>query len=154
VSDEDFGERLISRTPVKVRRRVIWGECDPAQVVYTPRFSDYAAAAGMWFTRVVLNSQDPSLATLGIGTPMKALSMEFHHTLRPDDVFDMTVHVGDIRNRTFELDIAADLNGRPIFSAKIVPIMIDAKSFTSVDIPTQIRERLERYRSLCSRESS
>ena len=30
-------EALISRAPVIVRRRVKWGECDPAGVVYTPR---------------------------------------------------------------------------------------------------------------------
>lgn len=150
LDDDEYGERLVSRMPVRVRRRVIFGECDPAQVVYTPRFADYAAAAGGWFTRVVLNAEEPKLATLGIGTPMKAMSMEFHHTLRPDDIFDMTVFVRDIRTRTFELDIVGELDGRPVFNARIVPIMIDAKQFSSVAIPAEVQERLERYRTLCA----
>ncbi len=52
--DEIMDERLLCRSPVKVRRRVRWGECDPAQVVYTPRFADYLAAAYSWFARLVL----------------------------------------------------------------------------------------------------
>jgi acyl-CoA thioesterase FadM len=147
--DDDIGERLVCRAPVRVRRRVIFGECDPAQVVYTPRFADYAVAAGGWFTRTVLNAEEPKLATLGIDTPMKAMSLEFHYPLRPDDIFDMTAFVRDIRTRTFELDIVAELNGTPVFNARIVPIMIDSKLFTSVEIPPQVRDRLERYRGLC-----
>lgn len=149
MQDEDFTERLVSRMPVRVRRRVLWGECDPAQVVYTPRFSDYAVAGANWFMRTVVNSEQPDLATLGVGTPMKAMSLEFHHTLRPDDMFDMVVTIGDIRTRTFELNIAADLGGKPVFNARIVPIMINAQEFTSVGIPAAMRERLERYQHAC-----
>ncbi len=36
-------EAVLADTPFVVRRRVKWGECDPAGVVYTPSFSEYVA---------------------------------------------------------------------------------------------------------------
>ena len=38
-------EYLLSERPLTVRRRVRWGECDPAGVVYTATFADYAISA-------------------------------------------------------------------------------------------------------------
>lgn len=34
-------EHVLSQLPFVVRRRVKWGECDPAGVVYTVTFSEY-----------------------------------------------------------------------------------------------------------------
>lgn len=150
MSDDEATERLVSRAPVRVRRRVLWGECDPAQVVYTPRFTDYAVSAAGWFFRTIVNVEQPDLNALDIGTPMKAMSFEFHHVLRPDDLFDMTVVVRDLRTRSLEIGIEATGPGsRPIFGARLFPIMIDRRSFTSVAIPEVVRARVERYRALC-----
>jgi hypothetical protein len=38
-------EQVTDTTPLKVHRRVRWGECDPAGVVYTVNFCEYVASA-------------------------------------------------------------------------------------------------------------
>lgn len=147
VPDDMTQERLVSNGPIIVRRRVRWGECDPAQVVYTPRFTDYLAAAFGWFLRVVM--ADVLVADDGsrLSTPMKALSLEFHRVLRPDDLFDMTVHVLDVRQRTFDLHIfARSLDNEARFEGRLSPIIVD-KNFRSVDMPARLRDALLAYQA-------
>lgn len=139
-----FTEALVSRRPVVVRRQVQWGECDPAGVVYTPRFADYLVAAYLWFVRCELS--DVGLTDLGIGTPMKAMRLEFHRMLAADDWFEMCVRVSGVRTRTFDLEVegAAD-DGRLCFAGLITPIMFDNQSRVGVAIPEAARARLVAY---------
>lgn len=144
--DLELGERLVSREPVVVRRRVIWGDCDPAQVVYTPRFADYAAAAVQWFWRVANTDGGLDLAAHGLLTPIKAMAFTFHRVLRPDDLFDMTVYVETIRNRTVDLLVeASGTEGAAHFSARFTTILVAADSFESRPIPSPTRRALESY---------
>jgi acyl-CoA thioesterase FadM len=139
----DFTEVLISREPVVVRRRVQWGECDPAGVVYTPRFAEYAVSASLWFMRIILR---PALADETLESPLKALSLEFHKTLKPDELFDMTVLVCVVRRRTFDLHIrATGIDGQDRFTGKVSPIIVQRDTFASVDIPAVARNLLHRY---------
>lgn len=143
----EYVEALVSRRPVIVRRRVLWAECDPARVVYTGRFFDYLSSAYGWFLKAVLNERG-SLASLGLGTPMKAVALEFHSMLRPDDWFGMTVRVTDIRTRTFDLEVTARSDERtPVFTGRISPIFVDDATKASCAIPDAFRDKLERYRS-------
>lgn len=43
-------EQVLSERPLVIRRRVKWGDCDPAGVVYTPMFSEYVISAAELFT--------------------------------------------------------------------------------------------------------
>lgn len=145
-ADETTNERLLSKNPVTVRRRVLWGECDPARVVYTPRFADYLAAAYGWFLRTVLTDSLVLDDGARLATPIKALSLEFHRVLRPGDLFDMTVHVTAVRTRTFDLLVSArSPDGEPRFTGKVSPIVVKSADFRSTDIPPRARKLLLNY---------
>jgi acyl-CoA thioester hydrolase len=151
--DGRTSERLISICPVIVRRRVLWGECDPAKVVYTPRFADYLAAAYGWFSRTILDEALVIDGEVRFATPMKALSLEFHHVLRPNDLFDMTVMLVDIRTRTFDLEIRAhSLDGEPRFTGRLSPIIVRTADFRSTELPDAARQALADYQRDCSAE--
>ncbi len=145
--DDDSTEHLVSRLPVRVRRRVAWGECDPAQVVYTPRFVDYLVSAFGWFVKVVLNADAPTLLDAGLGTPMKGLELEFRQTLRPNQFFEMAVLVTELRQRTFDVAITArNTQDETVFIGRLSPIFIDRATFTSVAIPEPFASRIRQYR--------
>ncbi len=151
IGDEDFRDRLIGRAPVTVRRRVLWGDCDPAQVVYTPRFADYVASAADWFWRVVMDGHPPSLGEAELYTPVKHLSFTFHHVLRPDDLFDMSVRVTTVRTRTLDLAIeAVGMDGTPRFSSVLSPIIISSKNYQALALPEHVRAALEAYATRCA----
>ncbi len=145
--DDDVQEMLVAQAPVTVRRRVMWGECDPAQVVYTPRFADYAASAATWFWRVLMRGQQSSLKELGLFTPVKHLSFVFHKVLRPEDIFDMVVRVTDMRTKSLDLAIEASAtDGTPRFSAVLTPIIVSMAAYEAIAIPQSVREAIEEYR--------
>jgi acyl-CoA thioester hydrolase len=140
-------EALISRDPVIVHRRVRWGECDPAGVVYTPRFADYAVSAYEHFIACLLG--DPPQArmhAMGLGLPMKAMTFEFRRSLPSEESFDMIVGVAAIRTRTFDLQIEGrNPEGDSLFVAVLSAICITPQNRTSIAIPAGLRRQLEEY---------
>ena len=139
-------EYLISERPLVVRRRVKWGECDPAGVVYTATFADYVIAAGALF------GTTPQLAKSEqqFGTPSRALSFDFLRSLRPDEEFDMTVRVAEVRSRTYVLDIAATTpRGEAVFNARLTPVCVARPERRSIDIPPAFRQALLDYQRDC-----
>jgi len=146
----DFSEKMISTLPVVVRRRVKFGECDPAGVVYTPNFSEFALSAYQWFVSSLLG--EPMFAAMkriGFDSPIKALSFEFLSMLEVEGVFDMTCIVTDIRNRTFDVAITGRSitdPARDLFIARLTPIMVSRTERRSIEIPDVLRHRLEQYR--------
>jgi acyl-CoA thioester hydrolase len=145
--NQDFKEIVLSGSPLRIRRRVAWGECDAVGVVYTPRFADYATEAALWFIKLVLR---PHLAE-HIDSPMKGMRFVFHRTLKIDELFEMCVRLIEIRQRTFDLEIrGTDIAGGPRFTAILSPILVDRRTFTSVPIPPGVRALLEDYKSTFS----
>jgi len=149
----DYSEVLIGKVPVTVRRRVRWGECDPAGVVYTPRFVDFAVAAADWFVRVALGFVDrPHPLHQQIVYPMRSMSFDFTSFLAADDEFEMVVLVSAISSRTYTLDVAATRLDREtlIFRAQMTSVCFDQGLGRAVELPDPVRAGLERYRVLAS----
>jgi acyl-CoA thioesterase FadM len=137
-------ERVVSTIPFTIRRRVRFGDCDPAGVVYTVRFSDYAVSAMDLFLSHILGG--PHLNELPeVQTPIKALSFVFSAPLRPNDVFDMVVTVRGIRTHTFDLAIIATCSpGTVAFEALLTPICITTgEDRHSLPIPVRLQTLLE-----------
>src|SRR5258708_24539280 len=101
-------EEVVSTNPFTVRRVARWTECDPAGVVYTGNFAEYMLSAVHLFRRHVLQASWQEIKSIAkVDTPAKAITMVFNGSLWPDDVFDVTVRVGDIRTRTFDFVVSA-----------------------------------------------
>lgn len=141
---QDATEYLISTHPLVVRRRVLWGECDPAGVVYTPRFADYAASArDFWFRHVLHHSDRPHPSRKQITFPMRAMQFDFRSMIAADDVFDMTVSLAEVRTRSFTLQIVATHpDSRPAFLANLSQVAFDQEQGAAVLLPASIRQTL------------
>jgi acyl-CoA thioesterase FadM len=144
-------EYLLGERPLTVRRRVKWGECDPAGVVYTATFADYVISAAELFYGALFGTlPQQAKDELGFGTPSRALSFDFVRSLRPDEEFDMTVRVADVRSRTYVLDIAATTpHGEPVFNALLTPVCVARPERRSIDIPPVFRQTLLDYQRDC-----
>lgn len=150
-NDLDYSEKMISTMPVVVRRRVKFGECDPAGVVYTPVFSEYALSAFQWFLSVMLGGPMwQELKRAGIDSPIKALTFEFRNMLVTEQVFDMTCRVADIRTRTFDIEVlgrSTTETPHDLFVGRVTPIMTSRADKRSIEIPAELRSKIEQYRS-------
>ena len=141
---EDFSTgRIVNRSPLTIRRRARWGDCDPAGVVYTPRFTEYMVSAYETLIGLIF-AGPPHLAmrASGISLPIKACSVVFHRSLWLEQEFEIVVVVGNIRSRTFDLvQEARDLEGQTIFSGVLSPICVDGER-KSRAIPDDLRTLL------------
>lgn len=150
-NDLDYSEKMISTQPLVVRRRVKFGECDPAGVVYTPVFSEYALSAFQWFLGTMLGGPMwQELKRAGIDSPIKAIGFEFRNMLVTDQVFDMTCRVTDLRTRTFDVEVlgrSTTETPHDLFVAKVTPIILSRAEKKSIVIPDALRRNLEQYRS-------
>lgn len=147
-----ISEELVSREPVVLRRRVKWGECDPAGVVYTPVFSEYAVSAFWAFLSVLLGQplQD-ALRRLDVTTPVRALSFDFKQSLYPDQILNVTVLLRELRNTTFTMEIRmTDERKQSIADVILTAICVHHQERKSRAIPEALREFLVDYQRRCA----
>ena len=106
-------EYVVSERPFVVRRRVKWGDCDPAGVVYTVTFGEYVLSAAELFYGYLFDGTPQRIKDEhGFGTPTRALSFDFQASLWPDEEFDMRVTVHEVRTRTYTLHIHGSARAR------------------------------------------
>lgn len=131
-----------------VRRRIRWGECDPAGVVYTPRFGDYVVEAYHDFLEQLIGAPlQKALIDHDLGTPAKELRILFQHSVWPDQVIDLQVRVKDVRRRSFDIAIDAfDEEGRTVFTATLGLVCVHHDVRQSREIPPSLRELLCAHR--------
>ena len=144
-------EHVVSLAPFVVRRRVKWGDCDPAGVVYTVTFGEYLISAVELFYGTLFESTPQRMKDeQGFGTPSRALSFDFRASLWPDDEFDMRVTVDEIRQRTYVLDITATTaTGEVAFVAKLTPICVARGERRAIPVPDALRRALSSYQAAC-----
>ena len=141
-------EYVLSEHPFVVRRKVRWGDCDPAGVVYTGRFTDYLLGAVGLYTGHMAGGEGRLGVAHGVGTPCKAMRFEFIGTLWPDDVIDITCTVEDIRTRSFDIRcVARRTDGSLVFDAMFSPICVRLDERVGTPIPDSLRVVLTRSRS-------
>lgn len=143
-------EQIISLQPFIVRRRVAFRDCDPAGIVYTPRYLDpIATSAGDLFMAELIGpygNRDKEVE--GLETPAKAVTMVFHNPSRLGDLIDMRVSCSRIGKSTFEIMIeASSPENTALFDCRITLITVEQNPLRSIALPHHLVEKLQPYSS-------
>lgn len=135
---------MISGNSWIFRRRVKWGECDPAGVVYTPRYADYVAEAHLaFFEHLFAVPPYEVFDSSQMALPAKAIAIEYRRSLWPNDWFDVEIFIGEIRTRTYDLNMTARKDdGIEVFVATFTLICLDRDAKKAVPLPQWLRDRL------------
>ncbi|MFK0090759.1 acyl-CoA thioesterase [Pseudomonas sp. NPDC090755] len=132
-------------SPVFVERKVLFGDCDPEGVVYTPRFSYFVLEAvqealGVWL-------EGPGLRTLmgfKILPPARAFSLEFLHPVTWDDVLTLKVSVSNVGEHSFSFSVEGRIaSGVLAFVASLTQVCVSPDTREVVAVPQQLRARLQ-----------
>jgi 4-hydroxybenzoyl-CoA thioesterase len=135
--------------PYIIRRTVKWGECDPAGIVYTPRFLDWILeAAESFFADIVgvdwfqLNQRD------GLGSPSVSTKIDFRKPIKHGDPFSICVLVRKLTRSTITYVMRGRNGaGELCFEAELVSCIIDHRKMKSVSIPDHIRQPILDYQA-------
>ncbi|MHC8946233.1 acyl-CoA thioester hydrolase [Advenella incenata] len=147
-------EYVVNEAPFVIRRRVKWGDCDPAGVVYTVTFSEYViSAAELFYGHLLGGTPQRVKDEHGFGTPTRALAFDFRASLWPDEEFDMAVYVENIGQRTYTLHIAGSVRGQAAFDARLTPICVARGERRAIALPDILRDALLGYQHDCEQQA-
>ncbi|BBM03594.1 thioesterase family protein [Microbulbifer sp. GL-2] len=129
---------------ITVKRKVLFGDCDPAGIVYTPRYSDFALEATHDAMAVLLEGPAISkMKQLGFITPVRAFNLEFLTPVTWDQELDIQVSVSDIGNHSFSFQLEAFLEGGVLaFTAHITYVTLSTSDKFKIPLPGRFREIL------------
>ena len=126
---------------------VSWGDCDPANIVYTGRLPWFALDAinAWWKAHFAGDGWFQMELDHNVGTPFVRLEMDFVQPVTPR--FDLHSYVWPARlgssSITFRVD--GEQNGKLCFSTQTVSVFTIADQFKKQSIPTQYRQRIESF---------
>jgi YbgC/YbaW family acyl-CoA thioester hydrolase len=141
-------ERILSLNPFIVRRRIAFRDCDPAGIVYTPRYLDpiVTSVVELFMGEVGALFAHRAAELEGIGFPAKALDFVFHHPSKVGDLIDIEIFVSNIGNKTFQLTaIAKNLERKVLFDARLTSICILSSEFKAISLPEYLIDKLKPY---------
>jgi len=127
----------------EVKRRIYWGDCDPAGIVYTPQFLDmvFQGMEHFWRDHVKIGWLDLQSET-DITTPMVHVDMDFTAPARAGDEISIWMGIEKLGRSTIHYRARGMLDGVPLFVIRIISSTVDVKRFKSVEMPAVIREKL------------
>ncbi|WP_366556219.1 acyl-CoA thioesterase [Aquibaculum sediminis] len=119
-------------------RRVRFSHCDPAGIVYYPRYLDLCnSLVEDWFTE-------------GLGLPTVHLQCDFRKPSMLGETLEMTLQVEAVGSSSVALFILTQgAEKDPRFAARIVLVCTSLESHCAISLPADIREAIDHYRSLC-----
>jgi acyl-CoA thioesterase FadM len=129
------------------QRRVIYGACGSAGMVYPPRVFDYAVEAiEEWFEVVAGISWMELVCKHGQGAPFVAAGCEYLRPMTPGMDLSIAVRVTRLGGASIGFAVTGHGgDGAPCFQAQLAACFIDQRGFRSIRIPEDIRRRVEAY---------
>jgi acyl-CoA thioesterase FadM len=145
-------ERL-EGVPFRVRRVVKWGESDPAGIVYTARFLDYAMETlETWFAETTGIHWSAMNIEIRMGSPAVHVTLDFFAPLACFESFTMTLSLEHIGRSAYTV-LVDGYNDDDVhcFQVKVVASIVSKSEdgMKSIPIPPEYRERMEAYQHAC-----
>lgn len=130
--------------PFKTTRTILFGDCDPAGVIYTPRVADFVVEAVHDFIAHLLGGPAVrQLFALGILPPARALTIEYLAPMVWDDVIDIEVSCEEPKTTSFTfLLVGRKSSGQVMFQSKFTQVCVSPDDKRPIPIPEALRRAL------------
>ena len=132
--------------PLRYTIDVGWGDCDPAQIAYTGRIPEWGLRAIENWYRQWLGADwyDINLKQ-GLGTPFVALDCQFTRPITPESKLDTITYVTRLGEKSVSHKVTGFQDQELCFTLNTTAAFVDARSMSSVSIPSQARQRIQQY---------
>jgi 4-hydroxybenzoyl-CoA thioesterase len=138
-------ECVIPKVSFSTRITVAFGDTDPAGIVYYPNLFHYChIAMERFFKEECASPYAELIIQRRIGFPTVKIEAQFEKAVAYGEELEIVVEVESVGQRS--LTINYKLNRSDLVEcaqAKMVHVAMDLDSGTSIEIPTDLRERLK-----------
>lgn len=123
-----------------------FSHCDPAAIVYFPRFFDLAhSTMEDWFSQGVGFPLPELIVNRRIGTPTVAIQCDFAKPLRMGDTLRFELQVTQLGNASVVLLYRGYKDGEEHLRITQTLVFMDLEAARAVPIPEDVRPNIERY---------
>jgi 4-hydroxybenzoyl-CoA thioesterase len=129
------------------RYLVRFSHCDPAGIVFYPRFFDlFSSALEDWFQDGIESPFGGDfMVERNLRVPSLSITAEFIRPCRMGEFLDIHVWVSRLGRSSFELALAGSVAGEPRLRATWTMCVIDFATFKSTPIPDDLRQRMQSF---------
>jgi len=129
------------------RHLVRFAHCDPAGIVFYPRFFDlFSSALEDWFqTGIACPFGGEFMSKRNLRVPGLSITAEFLRPCRMGESLDIDLWVTRLGRSSFELALAGSVSGEPRLRAAWTMCVIDFATFKSKTIPDDLRLRMQSF---------
>jgi 4-hydroxybenzoyl-CoA thioesterase len=137
--------------PLALNHRVVWGDCDPAGIIYTPRVLDYAMETlEKWYVEVLQVPWMKLNREMDMGAPTVRAEIDFLDAPAPGDEIVSELRVEAVGGSSVTYMVAGHDGGeRQFYRCKIISCFVARPEFRATPVPDSFRERIDAYRKGC-----
>jgi 4-hydroxybenzoyl-CoA thioesterase len=126
---------------------VRFAHCDPAEIVFYPRFFDlFASVLEDWFAQGLGSPFGTDfMGPRNLRIPSLAITAQFQVACRLSETIDFNLWVTRLGRSSIDLAIHGSVAGEPRLRAAWTVCVIDYETFKSTPIPDDLRARMRRF---------
>jgi 4-hydroxybenzoyl-CoA thioesterase len=134
------------RKVFRVEYPILFSHCDPAGIVYFPRFFDLLhTAMEDWFTYGLEERFADFIVRKKLGVPTVSTHTDFVSPARFGDTIAIELRVVRLGRSSIELAIHAFVEDRPCFRSRHTICTFTHETYKAVPIPEDLRARMTEY---------
>jgi 4-hydroxybenzoyl-CoA thioesterase len=139
--------------PFTVTRRILWGDSDPAGIVYTPRIFYFAIeTVEEWLIEILGHNWKSLQDNFKIDTPTVKMSCEFFHPLRTGENVNIILKVKKLGGASIHYTVdGSNSDNYHCFRVEQIACFVDSKSFKPIPILPEFRKKIKFYQDSCSK---
>lgn len=124
---------------------MLFGDCDPAGILYTPTIANYLVEACLAFLTERLGAPvERTMFNQGVSLPARAMNIEFLRSMTWDDIIHIEVAVESLRTRSLSLAIHGRNDaGETAFRGELAMVCISTVNRKAVTMPAALKRALE-----------
>jgi len=127
------------------RRRVGFGDCDPAQIAYTGRIAEFALEALDAFWEDLLDGEGwfSMNVEAGYGMPFVHMEYDFRRPIVPPEPLFCHVAPEQIGKSSVTMTVRGMQRAQAAFEARFVSVFVKRSDLSKIEIPGHVRAALE-----------
>ncbi|MBK9520708.1 MAG: acyl-CoA thioesterase [Rhodocyclaceae bacterium] len=126
------------------KRTILFGDCDPAGIIFTPRVAYFVVEAVHDFLTHILGGPGiRRIFAMGVLPPARAMSIEFLLPMVFDDVIEIDVRCEQPKTTSFSFIVTGrNASGKDTFRSTFTQVCISPDDKRPIAVPDTLRQAL------------